>query len=806
MNKTHTETTVFYGEQPAHNHERRAINTVRRELSRRRIRARLLVNFTVSHGGRQVDLVIVTDQRCMNVELKSLNSTLPIVGTPNGFWSQQKPDGTERLMDRNFYTQAREQTYGISDAMAALAKKGRVPNPKHDRFFKHIDTVVCVDPMIPPGSALRKFNNVSVVGLDTLVDRLTQPGPGLPHWKSEHWDEFIRHLGLYAEGDDAPEELRRRAAAAAVEDYRRRFREFTAAGLHPLVQASALIASQLGNIDATALANQLTAQHDRVLLLGASGNGKTHLAKHTSLALTDGGRMVLWVPADDYEKDKLDRSLARAVGPFSTETADALLAKATEGGAGMTVIIDAAEKCGHRESLLRQIHALQRKYPMSVLVTAADNGDTKQLGATAQVELVAPTGEERAKLATYYGTSDGVADSDEYRTRYDISLAAQVITELPACATTTDVFDAFVRRRTQTEIVRAGLRCLAHAMDSGVRTALPVSAAMLALRRSLASTPSAIDDILASRLVTIRQGLMRFDHERLSRFLAAEHLVLSAADGTALAQLLTQPAHRDLRDDALHLESDPTRRYDAILHIGDAQLIADAARGTFGEETARKALAGINGLLIEAAATAHEATLSVDNPEKATHFDGTWHTRRHWTPTERALLSAAGHCVHDGLFHHEVGALMDGTDTAMRAAITQLGEAGNRTSISTVVGSTFGSVGRGATLAASIVTNAAEYSRIYSRDDTSTPVATPMWRPNPHCYGRLYMAALLSHPVRHSEDAENLPDLVETGLALSGYHLRLELIQAAQFGCTILKSAPRRLGYEHAAHRGAREL
>ncbi|MHC6214752.1 NERD domain-containing protein [Rhodococcus ruber] len=793
MNQEHAEVTVFYGEQPAHAHERRAINVLRNELLRRHLSARLLVNFTVSNGARQVDLVIVTAQRCMNVELKSLDPTLPLIGTTNGFWSQQRPDGTQRLMDRNFYTQAREQTFGLSDAMAVLAKKGHVPGPQHNRFFKHIDTVVCVDPTIPPGSTLQKFSNVSVVGLDALVDRLTQPGPGLPNWNSQHWDELTRYLGLYAEGDDAPAELRRRADAAAVEDYRRCFREFTAAGLPQLIPATALIAGRPGTAEATALADQLAQQHQRVLLWGESGNGKTHLAKHTALALTNSGQMVVWVPADDYEKDRLGRSLARAIGPFSTEKADALLAKAAESGAGVTVIIDAFEKCAHREELLRQIHALQRQYPASVLVTAAHDQDTEQLGAADRVELVAPTGEERARLATAYGTSDGVAESDEFRTRYDITLAAQVSTELLADATATDVLDAYVRRRTQTETVRAGLRCLAHAMDSGVRTALPVPEAMLALRRCapLAATPSAIDDTLASPLLSIRQGRLRFAHERLGRFLAAEHLVLFAADGTTLAQLLTAPAHQDLRDYALLLESDPVRRYEAIRHIGDARLIAEAARGKFGEGTAKQALADITELLTRAVATAPKATLSVDDLEQASLFDGIWRTEWCWTPTERALLSAAGHCLPHGLFLHEVGVLMDSTDLAMRAAMTQLREDGNPAPISTVVGCTFGSFGRGDTMAASIVARATALSRIVDRESAPIPIATPMWRPNPRCYGRLYLAALLSHPVRHPDDADNLPDLVETGLSAGGYHLRLELLQAAQFGCHILESLAR---------------
>jgi len=71
-NNTHI--AVYYGDQPAHAHERRAINLVRNELARRNVSATLLVNFTVARGARQIDLLIATDQRCMNVELKHVDT------------------------------------------------------------------------------------------------------------------------------------------------------------------------------------------------------------------------------------------------------------------------------------------------------------------------------------------------------------------------------------------------------------------------------------------------------------------------------------------------------------------------------------------------------------------------------------------------------------------------------------------------------------------------------------------------------------------------------------------------------------
>lgn len=794
--------TAYFGDQPAYEHERRAISAIRAELERRNIPATLLVNFTVARGSRQIDLVIATATRVLNVELKHLDPSLALLAPENGPWCQQRIDGTQRSLERNFAEQALQQTYGLSDVFDRLAREGKVPHPQQNKFAKDIDTVVCCDPQIPPGSVIDKRAYVAVIGLGELVDRVTRPGPGLPNWTQAHWDEAIRRLGLYSPTDDSPEEMRRRADAAAVEDYRRHFRRFTSTDVPALIPAeSTTITSPQGRpdwqgtLDATALANRLTPyQQQRIVLSGASGQGKTHLATHTAIALTDLGQMVVWIAADDYENGRLSRSLNRAVAPFSTShlDADTLIAKAADGGTGITVIVDALEKCPQPDELVKQLHALQNRYPTAILVTTASEEDVAHLATTERIELTDPSGDERARLATVYGTSDRVADSDEYRTRLEISVAAQVVSELPPDATNTDTLDAYIRRRTQGETVRAGLRCLAVAMDSGVRTALPIADAELALRRfsPLVAAPWAIDDVLDSQLVHTRQGRLRFQHERLSRFLAAEHLVISAEDGQALAQLLNQPTQRDLRDDALRLERDPVRRYDTLRHLGDPRVLAAAAQGAFGEETRRIAVADITELLVAATAAAPEASLSVD-PHSEHFHSGNWHNPRQWTANEKTLLIAAGHCVYNGLFLTEIGALMDATDIAVRKAMREVRDAGGRAAISTVVASSFERSPATQHLAAGLITCGAHDARIFDRADTGKATATAMWRPNPRCYGRLFLAAYLSHPVRHPTDAENLADLVATGLAAGGYHLRLELIQAAQFGCGVLKDDAR---------------
>lgn len=124
-------TDVFYGDRPAHESERWAISAIRTELQRRGVSAVLLVNFFVQRGARQLDLVIITATRCVVVELKTLDPSLPLIATANGPWQQSLPNGTRRpIGHRNFYHQAKKQTLGLSDEMAKLAKAHRVPGPQ----------------------------------------------------------------------------------------------------------------------------------------------------------------------------------------------------------------------------------------------------------------------------------------------------------------------------------------------------------------------------------------------------------------------------------------------------------------------------------------------------------------------------------------------------------------------------------------------------------------------------------------------------------------------------------------------------
>lgn len=273
---------VFLGDPIEDDDEQRVLNRLRADLSRLGVPARIYANFIATgKQQRQVDLLVLTPGRCTQVEVKNLDLNLPLIGQANGPWCQVLPDGQERQLDRNYFRQAIETTYAVSDVMRTLARRGDVP--ADGQFYRHVDTVVCLYPDIPARSNLDRFEHVSVIGYDQLADRLAAPGPR-PRWDGSHWDAFARHLGLYRESRESPAELARRASLAVVDDYRHRFTASMQLNLHEFVPVTAKVdeaatASPLNAIVAAAVAG------GTVTVTGPSGGGKSHAARHAALAL-----------------------------------------------------------------------------------------------------------------------------------------------------------------------------------------------------------------------------------------------------------------------------------------------------------------------------------------------------------------------------------------------------------------------------------------------------------------------------------------------------------------------------------------
>ena len=788
MNNTDIELLV--GESVADPAELNLINRLRTDLEQRGVPAVLYANFfTNARQRRQIDLLIRTDARTAHVEIKGLNPRYPVRGGQNGEWVQVIPSGEERSLGKNCGRQALNGTYAISDAMRKLAKEDRVP-ACDDGFFRHIDSIVAIWETVPDGSDIDPPDYVKVMGYSELVERLVEGGPAVP-WSGDDWDEFARCLGLYQPEEASESERHRRDNLSIAADYRLNAQKSFTDGLGPLVDLGAVGSD--GNTLTSSDIDRRIVGGGAVAIVGPSGGGKSHLARHLTVSHSDAGRMVVWAQASDYTKGHFGQLLARATGPFSAESWRNLIGAAEEVGVAITIVVDGLNECpgDDRAELLRRLRAFTRQHPAGLLVTSTD---TAGLSGTLGADVVSPCepdGAAREAILGVYGARCPQRISSQFRTPHELSIAAECENELSANATTAELHDAYIRRHAPTETHRSGLRALAACLHTKLRTSMPLSeAASILVSGEMGFDARRTDDVLGCPLLEIGRHRVRFRHELLGQHLAAEHLVRTARTGTELGETLDAPANSSLARLALSIDSDSTRVWEALQTLCDANLITSAVSGELGAETRQKATDAVRDVL-QAGNTAAEldsAGFEGIHPgtlEGVENGMGRWVTDRQWTRLEQQLLVCSGTALMRGLFAEEVCELVDRTDELCLARTRSLRAEGIANPVSAVVSATYApfSAPNDRCLAATIVAKSYRYAVMMAGPRASRPNRGLATRfsgdAGDRSWGRYYLAVLSINPADRADRAAFAPLFRRTWEA-GGYHLRLEALQWAE--------------------------
>ncbi|MGB6059640.1 MAG: NERD domain-containing protein [Microthrixaceae bacterium] len=769
---------LFLGSDFVDSNEPRLIARLREDLRRHGVTASLYANVTAGRRGqqRQVDLIVRTSSRVVVCEIKTFNPQLPVVGRLNGPWRQVLADGQELVHDSNAALQANQAAFAVSDSMRKLARNRQVSAPGNGgRFVRCFDTVVCMFERIPDGSDIERHDHVRVMDYAGLVDliRTERTGECLS-WTARDWEVWTRELGLYRQGSPTERAMDRAARIPEVGQARTRFATTLRAELTERVPTGLL-----GPDGEPANLAQLCGEADTggdVVVRGRSGSGKSLLAGHLALELTNAGRFVVLARCGDFE-GRLSSLLGRAVAPFSSADHEELMASAAEAGVGLTVVLDEFDRCppNMADDLSSEVSALKLKAGCSVVLTTTGLVPAS-LSQCAAYELLAPSAEERSAILVVHRARNPERLRDLFDTPLELAIAAAAESELRADADQVDLFDAYLRKQVASEQQRARLRLLAMLLHERLSASLPAVEVTASLARDGAS-PEEIDWLLGCSVLTSESNRVRFSHELLQRFLAAEHIARELRTGEELGTFLTAPPNRVLREWAIGI-ADDAERWTAITRLSDVALTTDALAGRLGAETQRRARVRLDEALQAAAALTDLA--QIQPPESPDPAFVHWDLPEDLGEFEASLVAAAGALLQQtGHCDPSMLSLIDATDRLCHRAARELVNLGSQFSLTATVGAAYVVMTSGTRLPAQLLFNSGSSAlRQRTSEAAAGRVRQLLEGAGDSAWGRYLLAALVADP-RDPADIAQLPTLIRSGWEQRAYHVRLQILWAA---------------------------
>lgn len=663
MNRN-TVVEVFLGKPIEVLSERQFLARLQRDLQTLGVSARILANLQVGRDGdRQVDFVVITDQRTTVVELKTFPG--PIASGPrNGPWRVRVGAGTVKDR-RNPLEQARSASQFFSDELHAFADRADVRGPTGLKFWSDLDAVACAFPTLPKESTWESVKHVELIGYDALLDRLQEPGPSV-RWSQEDWDRFAQHLNLYRADEDAPENLVGRAGAAAIDAY---------AGLYQEAHGTAPIASTAVVVDGTPAERpdvaEMLAAGSTVLLHGTSGTGKTLWARDIAAELAAAGHLSIWIEADMCD-GSFRTACAQAVAPYTPLNVNELLKAADAGGRAVVFIIDDFSKIsaqGQRRLLDGLRTARLRASGRGVLITDQHAEHASRIGRHVDVELLVPDDHGRRAVLAAYGHAELIDRCEAFVTPLELSVAAQCADDLGPDVSHVELFDTYVDKLVMGDpVTRGALRSIAAHMVAELRPFQRRGDVARRLRRALGSSDEQLRTIFDCDLLVAARGRISFRHEQFERFLAAEALLLDESEPAVLSRRLNSPSATGLRADVIALEEDRTRLKTLLSLCEDPDILFSAANGRLGPAAAEVVVGVFDDALDDACVRTTEPGVRLrvtSDPLSSCE----WELPTHASRAQSAQLSAVGRLLAEGTWINGVDVLLRRTDDVCTQAV-----------------------------------------------------------------------------------------------------------------------------------------
>jgi hypothetical protein len=614
------------------------------------------------------------------------------------------------------------------------------------------------------------------------------------------------HMRLYRVGPESgqapPEE---RAARDVIKAYNHRFRDFYKSEAHTRVPTTLRRADQHEALTPD-VAAFLEGRHSQ--LLGPSGCGKSLLAKHLALAAPDAGKISIVVPAKEYE-GRLSTLLDRSIAHLHPDTAMSLLSAASRVGVPVGLVVDGFNECPTklRKSFIKDLQAFYLRWRVTVLVTSQDQVDLPEALTGERLTFQPLTPEEKTSIVrTVLGREppeDLAAACLGFQSAFELNLLADCCTEVGLASSRAELFETYVRRRSDGADSPAVVRRILAAVAGQMRRRLVSSLTMAEVWRIATNVleveggrSELVSAALKCGLVDVRQGRCSFRHEMLELWFQAESLIRTTA-ADSIGKVLARPRNRALAEFVLAAEPDEEVVRQCLEGLAESSIVTESLLGRYGEVVQRVAHVACMRLL-EAANSALASVrfeLIGDQGWRLVHATG----GPDWSKFDWAVMGAVGEAVARGQFLDDYLRLVRATEETVRWAISHHSGGSGELSLkeaNAILASLFvmrRGDGQGA-LPASAIFHAIRFGRIKSagaaeeemRRRLNSLVREPEWR----LPGELYVITGLVKWLK-PDIGDALPALVKAGWSSGLYHLRLEVLQLAQW-CSDIITGPAR--------------
>ncbi len=764
---------IFVGDAIDHASERIALEHAVRILSTSGVSAILIAN--VQFSSRQIDLIVATEHLTLVLEAKAY--TAPVRGTANGHWQVRLATGSWKDT-ANLYRQTVEARHALRDAMRDFGRS-EMPYPEAALVFTS---------GIPSGSSVFAGDfKASIVGLEALPQLLRRTSAG--SWSLPQWRAFAEHHQLTPVGSptaaldpillDAEQTVFRYTAA-----FRRHYQPVVAnlvpypctEGDRPLTSDDVVHAAISG---------------ESLLVVGPSGCGKSMVAFQAGLGSVDQGRVPIVLYAKDFA-GRLKNALDLEVALLDGSSAAALVNACDRLGRPITLIVDGVNESpdSQRERLTRCIAAACRRYLAPVIITTSVALARPELLNLRVIDVGSPTLTTKQEVAR--GANGGVALPSDLEpllasvaSGLEARLVGSLAGELPADASQFALFDGFVRKRLGKDANRA-IRALA-AVAGLLTDRISFSLTVRDLGR-LADTEDVAPELLAelhrANLLVTRGDRTSFAHELYLNAFAAE-AVIRRANGSpaAVADALRAAIHADRTALIVGAIDDHTLLSQVLSGLVEPVTFEACLKGQCGPVARGHALLAAQNIIQRVAQEIEQARFEID----AGGFMGVRAdpvTLTTWSPRDCTVLAALPMTIGDGILFDEILALAAALDrrlleeyerlvaearerrVALRGALFANGY-GLRASNALAISEVWHALHNGFALwRRPLQVKAQVRERLWHSDLTA---------------GQLYVLLTLHrHASLDDSLAPILPRLLRTHWPQAPYHLRLDLMLAAQ--------------------------